>query len=83
MIGVRVNVSIGRLRSINIFMAGESKVPGTYTISGLSTVSQVLFVAGGITDLGSLRGIIVKRSGEEIASYDLYDLITKGDLFEW
>ena len=79
MIGVRVNVSIGRLRSINIFMAGESKVPGTYTISGLSTVSQALFVAGGITDLGSLRGIIVKRSGEEIASYDLYDLITKGD----
>lgn len=79
MIGVRVNVSMGRLRTINVFMAGESKVPGAYSMSGLSTVSQALFVAGGVTEIGTLRNIQVKRSGKNVSSYDLYRLLTEGD----
>ena len=79
MIGVEVSISIGRLKSINVFMAGEAKVPGTYSVSGLSTVSQLLFVAGGITDIGSLRNIEVRRSNNLIARFDLYDLLTKGN----
>ena len=79
MIGVEVSISTGRLKSINIFMAGEIKVPGTYSVSGMSTVSQLLFVAGGMTDIGSLRNTKVRRAGEVIATFDLYDLITEGN----
>ena len=79
MIGAEVTISIGRLRTINVFMAGETKVPGAYSVSGLSTVSQLLFVAGGVTDIGSLRGIQVRRSNNLIATFDLYDLLTKGN----
>ena len=78
MIGVNLNVSIGRLKSINVFMAGESKIPGAYSVSGLSTVSQALFVAGGITNIGSLRDIQIKRSGKVIQTYDLYKLLSEG-----
>ncbi|MDB2543624.1 SLBB domain-containing protein [Woeseiaceae bacterium] len=79
MIGVEVSISIGRLRSINVFMAGEAKIPGTYSVSGLSTVSQLLFVAGGITDIGSLRNIEVRRSNKLITTFDLYELLIKGN----
>jgi protein involved in polysaccharide export with SLBB domain len=79
MIGVEVSISIGRLRSINVFMAGEAKIPGTYSVSGLSTVSQLLFVAGGITDIGSLRNIEIRRSNKLITTFDLYELLMKGN----
>ena len=79
MIGTEVSISIGRLRTINIFMAGEATVPGAYSVSGLSTVSQLLFVAGGINDIGSLRNIQIRRSNVLIATFDLYDLLTKGN----
>ena len=78
MIGVDVSISIGQLRSIDVFMTGEAKVPGVYAVSGLSTVSQLLFVAGGITDIGSLRNIEIRRSNKLITTFDLYDLLTKG-----
>ena len=79
MIGVNANISVGKLKTINIFMAGESKIPGLYSVSGLSTVSQALFVSGGITDIGSLRNIQIRRSGNIVANFDLYELLTKGD----
>jgi len=79
MIGVDVSISIGRLKSINVFMAGEARIPGSYSVSGLSTVSQLLFVAGGITDIGSLRNIEIRRSNKLISTFDLYDLLTKGN----
>ena len=65
MIGVTVSISMGRLRSINVFMAGEAKVPGSYSVSALSTVSQMLFVAGGPSEIGSLRDIQVLESGKK------------------
>ena len=78
MIGVDVSISIGQLRSIDVFMTGEAMVPGVYAVSGLSTVSQLLFVAGGITNIGSLRNIEIRRSNKLITTFDLYDLLTKG-----
>lgn len=78
LIGTEVNISLGRLKSINVFMAGEAKVPGNYSVSGLSSVSQLLFVAGGMSDIGSLRNTQVRRSGQIIASFDLYKLLTEG-----
>lgn len=79
LIGVDAVVSMGGLRSINVFMAGEVKTPGMYSMTALSTVSQALFQAGGISEIGSLRNVQVKRAGELVSAFDLYDVLLKGD----
>jgi polysaccharide export outer membrane protein len=79
LIGVDAVVSMGRLRAINVFMAGEVSVPGAYSVSALTTVTQALFQAGGLTDIGSLRAIQVKRNGQVVAEFDAYDLLMRGD----
>ena len=80
LIGTNVVASLGRLRSINVFMAGEVKVPGNYSVSALTTITQSIYTAGGISPLGSYRDIQVKRSGQTVATFDLYDLLLKGSL---
>jgi len=79
MIGVDAVVTMGKLRTINIFVAGEAKTPGMFAVSALTTVTQALYVAGGVSEIGSLRDIQVKRNGESIARFDLYDLLLRGD----
>jgi len=79
LIGFNAAVSMGELRSIQVFMAGEAYKPGSYTVSSLSTISQALYVAGGVSDIASLRSIRLMRAGEVIADFDLYDLLLKGD----
>jgi len=79
MIGVQASISIGRLRSINVFMTGEAKTPGMFSVSSLSSVSQLLFVTGGVTDIGSIRNIKV-RNGSNEHNFDLYKLLTEGDV---
>lgn len=79
MIGTRASISIGELRSIRVFVLGEAEQPGSYTVSGLSTVTNALFVSGGVKTIGSLRNIEVKRGGATVARLDLYDLLLKGD----
>ena len=79
LIGVEAVISMGRLRAINVFMAGEVSVPGAYSISALATVSQALFQAGGVTDIGSLRNIQVRRNGRIFSTFDTYDLLMRGD----
>ena len=54
-------------------------MPGAYSVSALTTVSQALFQAGGISDIGSLRHVQVKRGGNQVAEFDVYDLLLKGD----
>lgn len=78
-IGVEAAITLGKLRSIGIFIAGEVKVPGAYTVSALTSVSQALFQAGGISSIGSMRQIQVLRSGRTISSFDVYDLLMSGD----
>ena len=79
LIGVQATISMGRLRAINIFMAGEVEVPGAYSVSALTTITQALFQAGGISGIGSLRAIEVKRDGVSVASFDVYKLLLQGD----
>lgn len=79
MIGVRANVEMGETRAIRIFLLGEVEKPGSYTVSGLSTVTNSLFAGGGIKRTGSLRNIQLKRNGQLIRTLDLYDLLLKGD----
>jgi protein involved in polysaccharide export with SLBB domain len=74
-----LNVNMGQLRSIQIFVVGQARRPGSYTISSLSTLVDALFVTGGPTPQGSLRHIQVKRSGKVLVDFDMYDLLQRGD----
>jgi len=78
-IGVNVVVSLAELRSMRIFVLGEAYKPGPYTLSSLSSVTHAIFAAGGVSDIGSLRHIEVKRAGKIIQTVDLYDLLIHGD----
>jgi polysaccharide biosynthesis/export protein len=79
MIGVQVSITMGELRSIRIFITGDVKRAGSYTVSGLSTITNALFASGGVTTVGSLRNIQLKRNGAVVSHFDLYDLLLKGD----
>ncbi|KZY46037.1 hypothetical protein A3732_08365 [Oleiphilus sp. HI0050] len=79
MIGVKASVSMGSLRSIRVFVLGEARVPGSYVISSLSTMTNALVLSGGVSELGSLRNIQLKRKGKLIQTLDVYDLLLKGD----
>jgi len=79
MIGVTSSISMGRLRSIRVFVLGDVNNPGSYVVSGLSTISNALFVSGGVSKQGSLRHVILKRAGKKIAELDLYDFLLRGD----
>lgn len=74
-----LSVDLGHLRSIQVYVVGEARRPGVYTVSSLSTVLNVLFVAGGPNVQGSLRHIEVRRDGKVAGELDLYDLLLKGD----
>ena len=78
-IGVNVVVSLAELRSMRIFVLGDAYKPGPYTLSSLSSVTHAIFAAGGVSDIGSLRNIEVKRAGKVVQTVDLYDLLIKGD----
>lgn len=79
MIGVKANVSFGETRTISVFVLGDAKYPGSYTLTGLATVTTALFAAGGVDKSGSLRNIEVKRQGQTVRTLDLYDLLMRGD----
>jgi len=79
MIGVRASVSMSSIRTINVFVLGEAMFPGTYTVTGLATVTTALFAAGGVKPQGSLRRIQVRRQGALVREFDLYDLLMHGD----
>jgi protein involved in polysaccharide export with SLBB domain len=78
-IGTRAVVGIGRLRSAGVLVTGESVMPGAYTVSGLSTITNVLALSGGVKPIGSLRKIQLKRNGAVVSQLDLYDLLLHGD----
>jgi protein involved in polysaccharide export with SLBB domain len=79
MIGVRTSITLGTLRSVRVFVMGDAARPGSYTVSGLSTMTNALFVSGGILESGSLRNVSLKRNGQEVTRLDLYDLLLRGD----
>jgi polysaccharide biosynthesis/export protein len=79
MIGTHASVSMGDTRSIRVFVLGEAKYPGSYTVSGLATITSALYAAGGAKSAGSLRNIMLKRNGTLVRRLDLYDLLIRGD----
>lgn len=74
-----LDVALGKLRSIQVFVVGQARRPGVYTVSSLSTLVNTLFASGGPSVKGSLRHIQVKRNGKVISELDLYDFLLKGD----
>ena len=80
LIGVRVNVSLSKIRSIQVFVLGNAFSPGAYTVSALSNISNILFFSGGPSKSGSMRNIEIKRNGISIGKFDLYNLLIKGDV---
>jgi len=79
MIGVRANVQMGETRTIRILVLGEAKAPGSYAVSGLATMTTALFASGGVRPIGSLRDIQLKRQGNVVRRFDLYDMLIRGD----
>jgi polysaccharide biosynthesis/export protein len=79
MVGVRASVTMGDTRTIRVFVLGAAKTPGSYTISGLGTITSALFAAGGVQQIGSLRAIQLKRRGALIRRLDLYDMLIRGN----
>jgi protein involved in polysaccharide export with SLBB domain len=75
----RMSVTMDRLRTIRVFVVGEASVPGTYTVSSLSTVINALFAAGGPSKNGSLRKIRLLRDASAPAEIDLYSFLLGGD----
>lgn len=74
-----LNVNLGQLRSIQVFVVGQARSPGSYTVSSLSTLVNTLFAAGGPSATGSMRQIQLKRGNKVVTEFDFYDLLLKGD----
>ena len=79
LIGTQVSITLGSLRSIDIFVLGDANQPGMFTVSALSTLTNAIFKSGGIQPTGSLRNIQLKRKGKVISTFDFYNLLLKGD----
>jgi polysaccharide biosynthesis/export protein len=74
-----MDLSIGKLRSIQVFVLGEAKKPGGYSVSSMSTALLGLYVAGGPTINGSLRDIEILRDNKVVSIVDFYDFALRGD----
>jgi len=77
--GFYMNVVMGELRTIRVYVVGEVVTPGSYSLSSLSTLYNALFAAGGPSKRGTLRNIQLIRNGKIIRSIDLYDFLLRGD----
>ncbi len=78
-IGVTVDISLQNLSAKKITIVGAVNTPGTYLVNPFSTITGALAYSGGISEIGSLRDIKLIRNNTEIFSFDLYDLLIKGD----
>jgi polysaccharide export outer membrane protein len=78
-VGANIDVTMGSLKSIQIFVLGDAKRPGAYTIGSFATITDALLIAGGPAGIGTMRNIQLRRKDKVITTFDLYDLLLKGD----
>ena len=74
----KLRLTVGETRSIMVNVVGDVKVPGTYTLSAFSTVFHALYMAGGVTDLGTLRNIKIYRNNQLLSTVDIYEYLATG-----
>ena len=79
LIGTQMSLTMGSLRTIDVFILGAAKNPGMYSVSALSNITNAIFESGGVDVSGSLRNIKLKRQGETITNFNLYELFLNGD----
>lgn len=77
--GFEMNVSMGALRTIRVYVVGNAQNPGAYTVSSLSTLINALLHAGGPSKTGTMRDIQLKRNGQTVEHFDMYEFLLKGD----
>ena len=75
----RFSVSVARLRSNQVFVAGDVLRPGSYRVSSAGTALTALYAAGGPSENGSLRRVEIRRGGRTVGALDVYDYLTRGD----
>ena len=75
---IEVSVSLGKLRKITVFVVGQARNPGSYSLTGQSTLTSALFASGGPNASGSLRRLQLKRQGQTVAEFDLYNFLGNG-----
>ncbi len=78
-LGVDVVVTMGSMRTMQVYIVGETSQPGAYNVNGLTTITQALVASGGVKESGSLRHIQLKRKGKTVTTLDLYDLLIHGN----
>jgi len=74
-----LTVDLGQIRAIQVYVSGQARRPGVYTVSSLSTLADALFASGGPSVEGSMRSIELRRGGAVATRFDLYDLLIRGD----
>ena len=74
-----LSVSLGRLRKITVFVVGQSRAPGSYSLSSQATLTNGLFASGGPNSNGSIRRVQLKRNGTVVTEFDLYTFLSRGD----
>ena len=77
--GFEVNVTLGQLRAITVYVVGQARRPGSYTLSSMSTLSSGLFSSGGPNSNGSVRRVQLKRAGQVVTEFDLYGFLSQGN----
>ena len=73
-----LSVTLGQLRSITVYVVGQARRPGSYALSSLSTLASGLFATGGPNANGSMRRVQLKRAGQIITEFDLYQFLSEG-----
>lgn len=81
-IGAKTAVTMGGVRSLQVRLSGDVNVPGIYAVNGLATLVDALLASGGVKPSGTLRNIQLVRQGKLVRSFDLYDLLLRGDTSE-
>ncbi|WP_263419088.1 polysaccharide biosynthesis/export family protein [Terriglobus albidus] len=74
-----LSVELGHLRTVQVFVTGAARQPGSYTVSAFSTMINALFVSGGPSSTGSFRRVQLRRGGETVTEFDLYRFLRFGD----
>jgi protein involved in polysaccharide export with SLBB domain len=74
-----LTADVGQIRAIQVYVSGQARRPGVYTVSSLSSLADALFASGGPSVQGSMRHVELRRGGATVTDFDLYDLLTRGD----
>ncbi len=74
-----LNVTLGQLRGVKVFVVGPARLPGVYTVSSQSTMLSAVVAAGGPGPNGSMRKVLLRRGGQVVSELDMYDFLVQGD----